>query len=350
MLLGRPSAVSATGRLSDTGVDTFVSAQLRYDSGAVATIEASMLCCLSNDAVVCGTKGQVAVHRPFHAPEAITVTRQEDPADGLLLQAPSVTTRLPHDPPLPSAPGYNFIGSQGMVHEVRAVEQAIAGGLTEHPHMPLDDTLSVAWVMDEILRQVGVQYPPNPLLSEGCMRGAWGGAPCVGRAGFDVAHPLPQCPPALPKKIVQNCSTNSVVAVVTTPKAGCWVCSTLLRRDTKPHRCHSHWRFQKIGFVCVVSVVIHREQGARCALRSCKEIPVRGGCVCVCVCGFAPALPRHPSQPYRIFRSILSCHLRGPGAFQAHLRTLMRGVVPRGPVPRRAFKWEALYVSTREVT
>ena len=66
----------------------------------------------------------------------------------------------PLDPPLCGiAPGYNFVGSQGFVYEATAVQEAIAQGLTEHPELPLSETLAMARVFDDIRGQIGLKYP-----------------------------------------------------------------------------------------------------------------------------------------------------------------------------------------------
>ena len=71
-----------------------------------------------------------------------------------------VTTHQPLDPPLPGiAPGFNFVGSQGFTYEAAAVQEAIAQGLTEHPQLPLSETLAMARVFDEIRAQIGLKYP-----------------------------------------------------------------------------------------------------------------------------------------------------------------------------------------------
>ena len=71
-----------------------------------------------------------------------------------------MTTHLPLDPPLPGvAPGFNYVGSQGFVYEATAVEEAIGQGLTEHPELPLSETLAMARVFDEIRAQIGLKYP-----------------------------------------------------------------------------------------------------------------------------------------------------------------------------------------------
>ena len=76
----------------------------------------------------------------------------------MLLRGKAVTTHQPLDPPLPAlAPGFNYVGSQGFVYEATAVQEAIAQGLTEHPEMPMSETLAMARVFDEMRAQIGLR-------------------------------------------------------------------------------------------------------------------------------------------------------------------------------------------------
>ena len=108
---------------------------------------------------IVGETGYIEVSRPTQAPESYTlVTHQGDEPDPMLLRGKAVTTHQPLDPPLPAlAPGFNYVGSQGFVYEATAVQEAIAQGLTEHPEMPMSETLAMARVFDEIRAQIGLR-------------------------------------------------------------------------------------------------------------------------------------------------------------------------------------------------
>ncbi|KAJ9454067.1 D-xylose 1-dehydrogenase (NADP(+)) [Diplonema papillatum] len=153
MFLGEPDTVHAIGTLSDTGVDSRVSAQLSWGGKSFAAANITFDAALPNTATLCGTKGSLSLPKPFHAPETLVITKHETEQ--------SETVYDPLDPPdsTKRAPGYNFNGSQGFMYEVRAVEQALSEGLKEHPLMTHSDTLVVARVMDKMLKQVGVKYP-----------------------------------------------------------------------------------------------------------------------------------------------------------------------------------------------
>ncbi len=49
-------------------------------------------------------------------------------------------------------------GGRGMEHEAAEVGRCLREGLTESPLMPLDETLAVMATMDEIRRQIGLDY------------------------------------------------------------------------------------------------------------------------------------------------------------------------------------------------
>ena len=99
--------------------------------------------------------------RPPQAPDTYTlVTRQGDEPDPMLIRGKVTTVTAPLDPPHAGvAPGYNFVGSQGFVFEAAAVQDAITAGRLEHPEMPLDESVAVAELFDEIRAQVGLRYP-----------------------------------------------------------------------------------------------------------------------------------------------------------------------------------------------
>ena len=46
-----------------------------------------------------------------------------------------------------------------MLMPATAVQEAIAQGLTEHPELPLSETLAMARVFDDVRGQIGLKYP-----------------------------------------------------------------------------------------------------------------------------------------------------------------------------------------------
>jgi predicted dehydrogenase len=161
MVLGTPSKVRAHARMHEEGVDAQTFVTFEYDSGAMAHLECGFTGSLPNEVAIVGETGYIKVSRPTQAPESYTlVTRQGEEPDPLLMRGKVCTVATPLDPPHNgNAPGYNFVGSQGFVYEATAVQEALEQGLTEHPEMPLSETLSMAKVFDDIRAQIGLRYP-----------------------------------------------------------------------------------------------------------------------------------------------------------------------------------------------
>ena len=161
MILGVPREVSAHATMTADGVDSFTCATFVAEDGTLAQMQCGFTGCLSNEVVIVGETGLIRVTRPVQAPDTYTlVTRQGDAPDPLLQRGVSTTVVTPLDPPnIGNAPGYNFVGSQGFVHEAAAVQEAIAKGLLEHPEMPLDETLAMARIFEKVRAQIGLTYP-----------------------------------------------------------------------------------------------------------------------------------------------------------------------------------------------
>ena len=161
-ILGTPSKVTAHAKMHPTGVDQVTFATFEFgDSDALAQMQCGFRACLANEVVIVGETGTIKVSRPPQAPDTYTIlSRQGDTPDPMLTRGGCSTVTTPLDPPhIAVAPGYNYVGSQGFTYEVAAVQDALARGLTEHPEMPLHETLAMAKLFDEIRRQIGLTYP-----------------------------------------------------------------------------------------------------------------------------------------------------------------------------------------------
>jgi predicted dehydrogenase len=135
-VLGKPTSVSASGRLSPTGSDLVAGIQLGYD-GAVAQVHTSAAADSPDAGLVVGTGGWVRLEPRIHRPHTVRVST----SDGF---------ETVHDPN--PAPG------NGYAHQVAEVERCLRAGLSESPHLPLDDSVALLEVLDEARRQLGVVY------------------------------------------------------------------------------------------------------------------------------------------------------------------------------------------------
>lgn len=132
--LGTPSGVAATGTLFPNGTDAGASMLMTYDDGRGASLSTSLQAATGVRATILGTRGSIELGPHFHHPTRLVVRRQGDAAEEI--DAPAL--------------------GRGYSHQIEHVAQCLADGLTESPLVPLEDTLGVQWVMQEVLEQLGV--------------------------------------------------------------------------------------------------------------------------------------------------------------------------------------------------
>jgi predicted dehydrogenase len=133
LLLGEPAAVEATGEVREDGLDLTASVHLRYGDGRFASLLTSLRSFVGAGATVGGTSGLVDVGPIFLAADSFTV-----------LKPPFGEPRTVTEPR----------EGNGYVPMFRAVSEAIADGLLEHPDRPLRDTIAVLETIDEVRRQL----------------------------------------------------------------------------------------------------------------------------------------------------------------------------------------------------
>ncbi|MGA8208992.1 MAG: Gfo/Idh/MocA family oxidoreductase [Nocardioidaceae bacterium] len=144
LFLGEPAHVAATAALSPAGVDLDVAMALRYDSGALASLTASMTSWSPRTASVATDLGRLDLPAPFHHPEHARWTAADgDPDLGL----PTTSQRLTEP-----------TGGRGYTHEAAEVVRCLRRGETESPLVPLADTVALLRQMDAVREQIGVRY------------------------------------------------------------------------------------------------------------------------------------------------------------------------------------------------
>ncbi|MCW2805330.1 MAG: putative oxidoreductase [Propionibacteriaceae bacterium] len=134
--LGNPDRVTATGSLTQTGVDAEAGLLLSYADGRAATLLGSLKHHSPGSARLVGTGGWIDIQPRFHHPRTITLTRTG--------AGPETITR----PPL----------GGGYSHELIEVTECVRAGRTESAVMPLADTLAVQRILNEACEQLGVVH------------------------------------------------------------------------------------------------------------------------------------------------------------------------------------------------
>jgi predicted dehydrogenase len=134
VLLGSPARIDAAGEMRDDGLDITASATLRYRGGRFAHALTSLRSFVGAGATIGGSTGFLTYDAPFLSAGSFRI---ETPPEGTPRE---ITVELE---------------GNGYVPMFRAVGEAIADGLLEHPLRPLADTIAVLETIDEIRRQLG---------------------------------------------------------------------------------------------------------------------------------------------------------------------------------------------------
>jgi len=168
-LLGRHESVRSVAEIGKTGVDETSSYLLKYASGAVANLSATLMGYGTNEAVINGSKGSIRIHSPFFHPVSISmrdkISQQAIPATpGPMPKYGKVTQRLRRMvmPKLSKIAGATLVKKPypglGYQFEISEVSRCVQAGVTESNIMPLDDTLTIMRLMDEIREQLNITF------------------------------------------------------------------------------------------------------------------------------------------------------------------------------------------------
>lgn len=135
LFMGAPLAVRSAGTLSEQGIDLSCASVFTYNAGEAA-LHCTMTASTPGRAYVGGTRGRIDVSRRFHAPSEFTVTVGEQ----------TTSHALP-------------VAGRGYVHEAAEVHRCLRAGATQSSVVPLDETVAILRVLDQMRAQVGCTLP-----------------------------------------------------------------------------------------------------------------------------------------------------------------------------------------------
>lgn len=141
-VLGRPGAILASAELTPTGVDRHVSALFtRFGDHphAQALVNCTLAAKTPTRASISGRQARIELDDAFYQPNRVR-----------LVSRTGVT--VTDEPPA-------LVGHHGLAHEAAHFAQLVADGFTESPRLPLDETVAIMEVLDQIRGQVKVRYP-----------------------------------------------------------------------------------------------------------------------------------------------------------------------------------------------
>lgn len=137
MIFGtNPEKIMSTAHIGETGVDEQFSILMSYPSGKTATLNGAFRVGLTNEAYIHGTEGYIRIPS-FSSAKSATLYKDGEEAETF------------HDDR--KSAGYAF--------EIEEVGRCLNQGLLESPVIPLDESLKIMKMMDEIRGQWGFKYP-----------------------------------------------------------------------------------------------------------------------------------------------------------------------------------------------
>lgn len=137
-ILGLPERISAVARLNEAGSDAEVATMFVHSGGAISTTVSSSRGAGANTAQIVGTEARIEIDRVWYTPTSFRVVTP----DGQVLEEYATE-----------------IEGRGMQFQALAAERLVAEGATSSDLLPLDETVAIMGVLDEVRRQIGVRYP-----------------------------------------------------------------------------------------------------------------------------------------------------------------------------------------------
>ena len=137
MILGKPTKITATGVLTDKGVDGQTSVIFDYGSGAQAVLTTTMITQTPCRATIAGTLGRIEIDRTFYSPTDMRVVT----LDGTVTEYPN-----------------NYQG-HGLREQAAELERMVHGNEIESQILTHQMSIEVMESLDEIRKQIGLRYP-----------------------------------------------------------------------------------------------------------------------------------------------------------------------------------------------
>lgn len=137
MVLGTPTHITAVSNEAFTGVDAQTSMILRDDAGRHAVLTTTLAAATPNGAAISGTEARIEIDPTFYRPTSFRIVARDGAVERV---------DVPHE-------------GLGLRHQAAEVGRCLRAGLTESPHLTLDETVSIMATLDEVRRQINLTYP-----------------------------------------------------------------------------------------------------------------------------------------------------------------------------------------------
>lgn len=139
-IMGKPDQVKSFSRLGITGADETTQAIFCYNNGSMASILSSIVAQTPLTAEISGTEGTLILERPWYKGSVLKVQQKDTITDSFY---------LPY-------------GDNGFEFQVMEVQRCLQQGQTESQLLPLDFSLLMSSVTDDICKTGNMIYPVQP--------------------------------------------------------------------------------------------------------------------------------------------------------------------------------------------
>jgi len=134
--LGMPSGIQSMARKAATGADEYCHALLQYPGGESAHIFSAINLRTNLRAELTGTEGRIILPQPWYKSETLVLE---------LNNGETSSFSFPR-------------GSNGFEYEIQEVTDCLTNGFLECPALPLDFSLQMSRLVDEMGKQAGIGY------------------------------------------------------------------------------------------------------------------------------------------------------------------------------------------------
>lgn len=135
-LLGEPDSVKTFAHILSAGADESMNIMLGYKNGAMASLYSTILATTPTTAEITGTKGSITIQQPWYKASAIVLRKPDGTEKNI---------SMPY-------------GDTGFEFEINEVMSCLEQSTTESTLMPLDFSLMMARVVNEICNQCAIRY------------------------------------------------------------------------------------------------------------------------------------------------------------------------------------------------
>ena len=137
---GKPDFIQNQAVVGDTDVDVFEQLLLGWESGQLASLEASIISQQPNRAILSGSDGYIEFGQEWYQTKTLTLVKNGGAEHAIEFDFPGL--------------GYQF--------EVEEVNRCLQEGLLQSPNHSWENTLNLLATMDEVRQDIGVYYPGEP--------------------------------------------------------------------------------------------------------------------------------------------------------------------------------------------